>query len=155
MPVQTSSASVEDACWHGPEGCSQWEERWVSVSFSLQGFRRAVEVSVMLTCTGTCWMVLSPRVALICHILLSPRKFCLLPACAGSELALQADKIHLQMECCLFSHRYLFSLNRWASGKYPLLQAASQSQGSGAVVNLLCVFIFSYLYNPCLLYRAF
>lgn len=78
-------------------------------------------VSVMMTRMGTCSMVFSPCVALICHKLLSCNGFCLLSACAGSELALKADKINLQMECCLFSHRYLFSLMGKASGKYPSL----------------------------------
>lgn len=54
-------------------------------------------------------MVLSPCVALVCHKLLSPDEFCLLPACAGSELALKADTIQLQVECCLLSHQYWFS----------------------------------------------
>lgn len=70
---------------------------------------------------GTCSMVLSPCVDLICHKLLSCNGFCLLPACSGSKLALKAGKIHLQMECCLFSHRYPFSLDGKASGKYPSL----------------------------------
>lgn len=64
---------------------------------------------MMLISTGTCSVVLSPCVALVCWKLLSPDEFCLLPACAGSELALRADTIQLQMECCLFSHRYWFS----------------------------------------------
>lgn len=59
-----------------------------------------VVVSVMLMSVGTCSMVLSPCVALVCHKLLSPDEFCLLPVCAGSELALKADSIQLQMVCC-------------------------------------------------------
>lgn len=77
----------------------------------LREFGRAMVVSVILARMEAGSVVLSACVALICHKLLSRKGFCLLPACAGSELALKADKIHLQMECCLFSHRYLFSLN--------------------------------------------
>lgn len=70
---------------------------------------------------GTYSVVFSPCVDLICHKLLSCNGFCLLPAYSVSELALKAGKIHLQMECCLFSLRYSFALDGKVSGKYPSL----------------------------------
>lgn len=63
----------------------------------------------------TCSMVLSPCVDLIYHSFLSCNRFCLLPACSDSELALKAGKIHVQVECCLFSHRYSFAFDGKAS----------------------------------------